>query len=445
MSFTEGMHLYWKQISNDLLNEATGDEKINLNLHAEDSEFIRFNNCKVRQNSGIQQINLSLELQKSQKSSVHRFSLSGEHGADLAMVRTEITNMRKEIQFLPQDPFLLEIEKSSGESRTDHQGERVDHAVLAETLKEQQGKVDLAGFFCQGPVIKANANSLKQSHWFSTESFVFDYSLYDGPRAVKSNLSGSIWSHDRFSVQLQDAQNQLSLLQRPKRKVSASKIRTYFAPMAVAEIFEAISRTGLSEKSFRQGRNGFQKAGRREIELSPKFSLRENFYLGLSPRFNEYGEMAADELFFFKQGQFQQFLTSSKTAKEFEIPSHWAPMSEAPRNLELLPGELEEKNILKELGTGLYLSNLHYLSWSDRNSGRMTGMTRYACFWVENGEIVSPIEDLRFDDSVLHMFGKNLLDLTKNQEIMIDTISYLSRPVGGMKVPGMLVDAFQLK
>ena len=31
--------------------------------------------------------------------------------------------------------------------------------------------------------------------------------------------------------------------------------------------------------------------------------------------------------------------------------------------------------------------NLHYLNWSDNIGGRITGMTRYACFWVENGEI----------------------------------------------------------
>ena len=28
-------------------------------------------------------------------------------------------------------------------------------------------------------------------------------------------------------------------------------------------------------------------------------------------------------------------------------------------------GLLREQDVLKELGTGLYLSNLHYLNWSD--------------------------------------------------------------------------------
>ena len=52
---------------------------------------------------------------------------------------------------------------------------------------------------------------------------------------------------------------------------------------------------------------------------------------------------------------------------------------------------------MKKIDTGLYLGNLHYLNWSDNIGGRITGMTRYACFWVEDGEIVAPIENMRFE------------------------------------------------
>jgi predicted Zn-dependent protease len=43
---------------------------------------------------------------------------------------------------------------------------------------------------------------------------------------------------------------------------------------------------------------------------------------------------------------------------------------------------------LKTLGTGVYISDLHYLNYSDRQACRMTGMTRFACLWVEDGELV---------------------------------------------------------
>ena len=41
---------------------------------------------------------------------------------------------------------------------------------------------------------------------------------------------------------------------------------------------------------------------------------------------------------------------------------------------------------MQSLGTGLWVSNLWYLNYSDRRACRMTGMPRFACLWVENGD-----------------------------------------------------------
>jgi predicted Zn-dependent protease len=105
-------------------------------------------------------------------------------------------------------------------------------------------------------------------------------------------------------------------------------------------------------------------------------------------------------------------------------------------------GNLKEEEILKELGTGLYLSNLHYLNYSDRPSGRITGMTRYACFWVENGKIVAPIEDLRFDETLFNIFGDHLKSITNFTEISPSTSTYFGRNMSGSENPGIIVDDF---
>jgi predicted Zn-dependent protease len=82
------------------------------------------------------------------------------------------------------------------------------------------------------------------------------------------------------------------------------------------------------------------------------------------------------------------------------------------------------------------------LNWSDRQTGRITGMTRYACFWVETGEIIAPIENLRFDESLYRFWGENLVDLTNFQEFIPEVGTYDSRQLGGSLVPGMLVENF---
>jgi predicted Zn-dependent protease len=107
-----------------------------------------------------------------------------------------------------------------------------------------------------------------------------------------------------------------------------------------------------------------------------------------------------------------------------------------------MPGTLDKEGILSALDTGLYVSNLHYLNWSDLNTGRLTGMTRYACFWVEKGQIKAPIQDLRFDESFYHFLGDGLVELTNFVEKIPDTSTYDKRAVGGVYVPGMLVNGF---
>jgi predicted Zn-dependent protease len=107
-------------------------------------------------------------------------------------------------------------------------------------------------------------------------------------------------------------------------------------------------------------------------------------------------------------------------------------------------GSLSDDIVLKELGAGLFLSNLHYLNWSDNIGGRITGLTRYACFWVENGEIVGPIETMRFDDTVYNLFGDELEAVGDNVKINPEVETYEGRQYGNITCPGMLVKSFEL-
>ena len=107
-------------------------------------------------------------------------------------------------------------------------------------------------------------------------------------------------------------------------------------------------------------------------------------------------------------------------------------------------GDLHEDDILNQLGTGLYLSNLHYLNWSDNLGGRITGMTRYACFWIEDGEVVAPIENMRFDDSIYNFFGNNLESVSDTVMFNPEIGTYNSRSLGGTYCPGILLSSFSL-
>ncbi|MCX7978923.1 MAG: metallopeptidase TldD-related protein, partial [Bdellovibrionaceae bacterium] len=286
------------------------------------------------------------------------------------------------------------------------------------------------------------ASSLGQHHWFCTNRFVMDYSLYNGSKAAKGCYSSNRWDQAEWESNLENCRRDLDLLDRPQQSIRPGKYRVYLAPAAVGELLGTMSWSAFSQSAFKTGFPVMKKLFDRSASWSPKISIRENFSLGLAPAFNSFGEVAPNEIDLIRQGQLINLLTNSRTGKEYAIPSNQANVSESPRSLEMDPGGLEENDILSELGTGLYLSNLHYCNWSDPASARITGMTRYACFFVEGRQIAGPISDMRFDVSLYDIWGTGLIALTKFRQILPETGTYSSRSFGGMHLPGMLIEGF---
>ncbi|HQG39409.1 MAG TPA: metallopeptidase TldD-related protein, partial [Spirochaetales bacterium] len=177
--------------------------------------------------------------------------------------------------------------------------------------------------------------------------------------------------------------------------------------------------------------------------LSPLFTLTQDFSLGVEPRFNEFGELAPLKLTLIEKGKLVNTLVSSRSSKEYGTPSNAAPQGESLRSPVIAGGTLPEADALKALGTGIYVSNFHYLNWSDPQAARITGMTRFACLWVENGTIVGPIKDMRFDESIYNFLGAELEAVTKEQHLIVNSETYEGRSLGGSLIPGFLVKNFK--
>ena len=71
-------------------------------------------------------------------------------------------------------------------------------------------------------------------------------------------------------------------------------------------------------------------------------------------------------------------------------------------------------------------------------------MTRFATFWVENGEIVAPLNVMRFDDTVYRMLGDNLAALTTERDLLMSTDTYEARSTRSMRLPGAIVEDFRM-
>ncbi|MEM7715591.1 MAG: metallopeptidase TldD-related protein [Cyanobacteria bacterium P01_A01_bin.68] len=423
-------------------NEKKSGEEFSFKLNRERSQFTRFNRAKVRQTGIVTDGWVELTLMDNQRSGFRVFPVSGNWEVDSKQAFSSLQDLREELPLLSTDPYLV-LPSGDETTREIHSGNLLADEDVAKTILEAVTELDFTGFYAGGIISQGYADSGGKKHWFSTETFTLDYSIFtDSGQAVKGFYAGNNWENQVYLDKIFQAKQQLELLSRPSKKIPRGNYRTYLAPAAVAELLTMLSWGGLSEADIQQGNSALALLAAGKKKLSTLFSLQENFKTGLVPRFNHWGEIAPLDLDLIKKGSLLNTLINSRSAVEYDKDTNGANSSESLRCPEVSRGSLATDAILSTLGTGLYVSNLHYLNWSDRPSGRITGMTRYACFWVENGEIVAPIEDLRFDDSLYRFWGDNLVDFTDEWEFIPEVGTYENRQLGGSMVPGMLVEDF---
>ena len=414
------------------------------NLSAEESNFVRFNKSAIRQAGSIKQIGLAISLIANRKRSESRLTLSGAPNDDRALVRNAVEVLRIDLADLPEDPYLLYNQTPESTDFVGASDLPSDAQMLDQILTAGKGK-DLVGIFASGAIYKGFANSLGQRNWHRVDNFNCEWCLYHtADKAVKASYAGTHWVASEFEQKMALSATQLVILQRPAKSLAPGLYRSYLTPTALGEIISLLSWGGFGVKSQRTKQSPLIKLEDGSAALHASVCLTENAAKGIAPSFQSEGFIKTPAVDLIKNGQFAGSLISPRSAKEYALQTNGANGGEAPESMDMAAGTLDQSNVLSVLGTGLLIGNLWYLNYSERASCRMTGMTRFATFWVENGEIVAPLNVMRFDDSAYRLLGSNLVGLTAQRDWLMDSGSYSERSTGSARLPGALVNDFSL-
>ena len=421
-----------------------GDEVLLCSLSAERSDFVRLNDCRVRQAGSVLQGSLGIELIDKSRHVSASYVLSGDGEVDRARGAALISELREQLPYLPEDPHLMyNREVRSTEMRAESDLPPSTDAIH-EIIRAGEG-LDLVGIWAAGDVMSGFANSLGQRNWFESRSFHFDWSVYQsGDKATKCGYAGARWSTEELRRRMEQARAEVEALSRAPRTIARGEYRVYLAPAALCEITDLMSWDGFGLKAQRSKISPLMKAVAGEASLDPRVSLYEHAAAGRSPAFDSKGFIKPPKVSLVEGGAYRDSLVSARSAAEYGVETTGANGGESPTCLEMNGGTLAASEILKGLGTGLWINNLWYLNYSDRPACRMTGMTRFATLWVENGEIVAPVNVMRFDDSVFRILGEGLVDLSAEPELMLSARTYGQRDTGSSCLPGALVDGFRL-
>ncbi|MFJ4345884.1 TldD/PmbA family protein [Pseudomonas sp. NPDC089401] len=418
-------------------------EQFTLGYSAEQSQFVRFNHAKVRQAGEVSQASAQLRLIHDGRQAAQQVTLSGDPHLDRQRLLAALEQLRQTLPLLAIDPYLR-LDESAWHSHSQLQPALPELGEVLAMLEREAGDLDLVGIYAAGPICRGFASSFGAFGWHQANSFNFDWSLFHANgQAVKANYAGQQWNADEFTARLRLAREQLGFLGRPAVTLEPGSYRAYLAPAAMDEIAGMLCWGGFSAQALATGNSALQRLYNGDAQLSPLVSFSEQVSGSLSPAFSDEGSPRLD-VPLIQQGQALQRLVSARSAVEFELLANGADSYESPCALSLAPGNLASKQILQRLGTGLYISNLWYLNYSDLPAARMTGLTRFATFWVENGEIQGPVSTMRFDDSLYSLLGNQLEDLTREREMILSTSTYGQRSTGSSHLPGALVKGLTL-
>jgi predicted Zn-dependent protease len=431
---------YFDELITWATSQLQGSEVLTASLSGEDSDFVRFNHGDVRQAGSVRQREVLVDLIEGTSHAQGSIQLAQDASVDRARLARTLEGLRETRGLVPPDPYLSYATEVNSSERV-HRGAVPEASWAVNTIQAAGANRDLVGIYSAGETFAGFANSLGQRNWFQSSTFNFDWSFYlQADKAVKNLYAGRQWDEAAFRAKVDWSAQQLAALARPPIDLKPGQYRTYLAPAALVELIEMMSWGGFSLKAHRTRQTPLLKMITGEARLHSSVCIAEDTAGGVAPNFSEQGFVRPDEVVLIEGGAYRDCLVSPRSAMEYNVATNGASPWESPHSVSMAPGTLARDAVLGELGTGLYVGNLWYLNFSDRAACRTTGMTRFATFWVEGGEIVAPANVLRFDDTAYHLLGDNLVGLTAEVDLLLDPSTYGERSSGSSRLPGALID-----
>ncbi|MBW3097093.1 TldD/PmbA family protein [Pseudohoeflea coraliihabitans] len=222
----------------------------------------------------------------------------------------------------------------------------------------------------------------------------------------------------------------------PRRLSTASDITVVFDPRVarglIGHLVGAINGAAVARKST------FLRDSLGKSVATPALTLRDDPRVrrGSASRPFDGEGVAAAPLTMIEDGILQQWYLASPTARELGLTTNGRASRGAggatpsPTNVRIAPGEVTPEEMIRSVGTGLYVTEL-----IGQGVNLLTGeYSRGASgFWIEDGEIAYPVSEVTIASNLRHMFAHMILadDIDPKYAIAAPTIA-----VEGMTLAG---------
>jgi len=114
-----------------------------------------------------------------------------------------------------------------------------------------------------------------------------------------------------------------------------------------------------------------------------------------------------------------------------------APSAEGalPMHVAMRPGQTSQAELVAGLERGLLVTRFHYTNLVNLMDTTITGMTRDGTFWIEDGQVVGAVRNLRFTQSILEA-------LSAVRAVGSETEMTSEDGYGAARAPALAIDRF---
>ena len=251
------------------------------------------------------------------------------------------------------------------------------------------------------------ANTESQRCWApSTQASVTTViSGSEGGSGFAETFSGSVEAIDAGAIGRRA--NDKALGSRSPKALDAGVYPVVLEPAAVATLIGFLAWVGFGGKGYLEDRSCF--SGKKDQQVAaPTVSIWDD---GSDPRtlgapfdFEGVPKRRVDLI---RDGVFLDAVYDLRTGKEAGVPStgHGLPSPNPegpfPLNLFMDTGDATVDDMVKGTERGVLVTRFHYANIVNPIESSITGMTRDGTFLIERGEVVGPVRNFRFTQSIL--------------------------------------------
>jgi PmbA protein len=409
---------------------------------AEDVALTHFSNCSVHESVVERKVSVILQIFRGKRrgtATTHR--LEGEALTQLvARARTDAETNPEDLDHpeLPEPAVYAAVQAFDAETADYPAEKRREMAEKACTLAVSQGMAAAGGFLTgSGALYIANSRGLFACHTSTNADFQM--------RAVSPDSSG--WAHasgqsakDISVAALAREAVEKARQGRNPRQVEPGVYPVILEPYAVEDLLQMLNYHGMSAMDVYEGRSWMNEM-LGEKAMDTRVSIWDDGLdtEGMPMPFDFEGvpkqlvEIVQNGVV---MGPVYDRYTAGimgKTSSGHAMPPSFRGKGPLATNLFMAGGDATVEEMIASTERGLYITRFWYTRLARLKGCEVAGATHDGVFWIENGKIAYPVQDLRFSQSYVEAL-KGVQMVGKERRLLASEFGGMAMRVPALKI-----------